>query len=105
MIKIDQNIQKLLDNGYKKTTDMGFSFTPLFGRFSSEYYYEKRIKTDEEGGAITIGSILNPEYDSMEVFVCNCIIGCCGEFQGIYPFSIETLEKILNDYIKELETL
>ena len=85
----------MIADGFTKESRM-WSFTPQMSE--TKGYWSKRVPhkggyTDE----IEIGVIVNEKYNTMEVYTCDCHIGCCGRSQGTHDFSIEKI----NDFIEK----
>lgn len=94
--------QELIDAGFEKDI-IAWSFKP---KLNNDYYWCKYI--DYEGGhtnLIEVGVILNEEHHSMEVYACDCVVGCCGRDMGIHPFSIEKINELIQEEIKYLDEI
>jgi hypothetical protein len=96
---------ELKQAGFMKELIM-WSFTPIFYKQADGYYWSKEVPY-EKGytDRIEIGVILNEEYKSMEVYACDCVVGCCGRDMGIHPFSIEKVNSLLADEVKWLDEI
>jgi hypothetical protein len=96
---------ELKQAGFTKELIM-WSFTPMFYKQADGYYWSKEVPY-EKGytDRIEIGVILNEEYKSMEVYACDCVVGCCGRDMGIHPFSIDKVNSLLADEVKWLDEI
>lgn len=64
------------------------------------YYYCKFVPNngkDEQSNQSEIGIVISPKFGSMQVYSCNCVVGCCGRSHGIMPFSIENIKNCIKD--------
>tara|TARA_R110002020_G_scaffold466670_1_gene689374 strand:+ start:141 stop:485 length:345 start_codon:yes stop_codon:yes gene_type:complete len=89
----------MLSAGFKREL-IGWSFIPKFYDKDDGYYYSKYVPSelkDSYTDEIEIGIIINEQYNSMEVYMCDCHVGCCGRDLGIHPFSLDKVDKLLKD--------
>ena len=97
----------MLSVGFERELIM-WSFRPKFYDKDSGYYYSKFVpsETDERyTDHIEIGVIINEQCNSMEVYMCDCHVGCCGRDLGIHPFSLDKINELLkeeHDWLAEL---
>ena len=49
--------------------------------------------------------ILNEKHQSMEVYACDCVVGCCGRDMGIHPFSTDKIKELISEEIKYLNEI
>lgn len=95
--------EELKTNGFTQEALL-WSFTPSFISKSKGKYFSKIIPYNNgKSNQIEIGVILNDEYKSMEVYACDCSVGCCGRDMGMHPFSIEKINSLIADEIKWLD--
>ena len=96
--------EQLKERGYKRE-DISWSFTPQMYSADEGRYYSKFIPVDiDEAGVVSfaeIGVIVNDQYNTMEVYMCDCFIGCCGEDLGVHPFSIDKIAELSNEFLIE----
>ena len=94
----------MVSAGFKREPIM-WSFTPKFYHKDDGYYFSKFIPSEVDGtycDEIEIGVILNKEYNSMEVYMCACAVGCCGRDLGVHSFSLAKIEELLTEERKWL---
>ena len=94
----------LIGEGFKREPIM-WSFTPKFYHKDDGYYFSKFIPSEVDGtycDEIEVGVIINKEYNLMEVYMCACVVGCCGRDLGIHPFSLTKIEELLVEERKRL---
>ena len=94
---------KLKQAGFVKEQIL-WSFRPLFYKQADGYYWSKEVPYNNEV-KIEIGIILNEEQKNMEVYACDCVVGCCGRNMGIHPFSIEKINNLIIDEKKWLDEI
>ena len=97
----------MLSAGFKREPIM-WSFIPKFYDKDDGYYYSKFVPSEVDDSytdKIEIGIIINEQYGSMEVYMCDCHVGCCGRDLGIHPFSLDKIDKLLEEERVWLEDL
>ena len=101
---MDNIVIQMLKEGFTKEDYRGWSFSPKMSE--QKGYWSKRVK--QEGaytGEIEIGVIINEKYNTMEVYTCDCHVGCCGRDRGTHTFSIDKINELLQkerDFIIEI---
>lgn len=99
--------EELIENGFDRDI-IAFSFKARFRNKDDGFYYSKFIPSESKyanNNELEVGVILNPEYNSMEVYICDCVVGCCGKDFGVHPFSIDKINSLIKDYITFLEEI
>lgn len=89
----------MLSAGFERELIM-WSFRPRFHDKDDGYYYSKFVPSEVDDSytdQIEIGIIINEQYNSMEVYMCDCHVGCCGRDLGIHPFSLDKIDKLLKE--------
>lgn len=94
----------LAKEGFKKEVIM-WSFLPVFIKQCEGLYWDKRIAYEKPGysSEIDIGVVLNEDTQSMEVYICECVVGCCGWNRGIHPFSVEKINEIIIEKMEYMD--
>ena len=90
----------LLSAGFTREPIM-WSFTPKFYEKDGGHYYSKFVPSEVDftyQDEIEIGVIINERYNSMEVYMCACVVGCCGNDLGIHPFSLNKIDELLKEH-------
>lgn len=90
--------EQLLAAGYEERLIM-WSFQPVMSL--QNHYWSKNISlTAPDGNAddFEVGVIINPDHNTMEVYICDCTVGCCGESQGTHPFSMQRIQELTDKY-------
>jgi hypothetical protein len=89
----------MLSADFKREPIM-WSFRPKFYDKDDGYYYSKFVPSqveDSYSDEIEIGVIINEQYNSMEVYMCDCHVGCCGRDLGIHPFGLDKINELLKE--------
>lgn len=89
----------MISSGFKRESIM-WSFTPRFYDKDDGYYYSKFVPSEVEDSytvEIEIGVIINEKYSSMEVYMCDCVVGCCGRDLGVHPFNLNKIDELLKE--------
>jgi len=89
----------MLSAGFKREPIM-WSFRPKFYDKDDGYYYSKFVPSEVDDSytdEIEIGVIINEQYNSMEVYMCDCHVGCCGRDLGIHLFNLEKIDELLKE--------
>lgn len=94
--------KELKQAGYTRELIL-WSFTPTFYKQANGYYWSKEFPYKKGNkGSIEVGVVLNEQYNSMEVYACDCVVGCCGRNMGIHPFSINKVDSLLAEEVEFL---
>lgn len=89
----------MLSAGFEREP-IAWSFIPKFYDKDGGYYYSKFVPSEVDDSytdEIEIGVIINEKYNSMEVYMCDCVVGCCGRDLGIHPFSLDKINELLKE--------
>jgi len=93
--------QELIDAGYTYEPYRLWSFSSVLR--SEGYFYKDFPSMEDENLVYQVGVLLNEEYSMMEVYICQCIVGCCGVSYGCHPFSLSKIDELLNQYKEEFK--
>lgn len=94
------NMRDVMRSADFKREPIMWSFRPKFYDKDGGYYYSKYVPSevkDSYTDEIEIGIIINEQYNSMEVYMCDCHVGCCGRDLGIHPFSLDKIDELLKE--------
>lgn len=88
--------EQLLNSGFNKERRL-WSFSP---KLQNNHYYSKFITggVDDSYEHIEIGIVVDEDNFLMEVYFCDCVVGCCGISYGIHNFDLKKINKLLEKY-------